>query len=125
MWLQVLAHVATRLKEIHAAGYVHRDVKPAHILLLPHENRWTLIDFDRVAAIGTAARPAATLEYAPPEVFAAMSSGGRPIEAHPALDSWALGVVAYELLTGNKALDTTRDGPEAVRHPPLPRPVTS
>lgn len=117
-YLQVLSHIATRLHDIHAANCVHGDVKPAHILLLQRENRWTLIDFDKAATTGTEVTLDYTLEYAAPEVVAA-SDAGETIAAQPSVDAWALGVIAYELLTGSKALDSTNDGEEAVRSPPL------
>lgn len=112
--LQVLAHAATRLRDVHAANFVHGAVKPAHILLLPRENRWTLVDFDRAAAVGEEVTPEAQLDYSPPEVLAAAASGSESIRAHPSQDAWALGVVAFELLTGKKALDPARDGQRTV-----------
>lgn len=112
--LQVMSHVATRLSDIHAANFVHCDVKPAHILLLPRQNRWTVIDFDKAAAIGTAVAPNCILDYAAPEVVAAVTAGGT-IEAVPAMDAWALGVVAYELLTGRRALDSSKGNKDSVR----------
>ncbi|NJR42330.1 MAG: phosphotransferase, partial [Akkermansiaceae bacterium] len=53
--MQVLTHVAERLKDLHAAGYVHRDIKPGNIMWLPRKNRWTLIDFGCAARIGSKA----------------------------------------------------------------------
>ena len=44
-----------------------------------------------------------TLEYAAPEVAAAWQACALSIEAHPALDVWAFGVMAYEVLTGQPA----------------------
>ena len=123
--LQVLSHIATRLRDIHAANFVHCDVKPAHILLLQRQNRWTVIDFDKAAPLGTPIAPAYTLDYAAPEVVAA-GAGGGTVPAQPSMDAWALGVIAFELLTGRKALHAAVDGTDTVcshtrllRGPPL------
>ena len=114
MWLQVLSHTATRLRDIHAAGFVHCDIRPVHILLMSRQNRWTVIDFDKAAAIGAPVAPDCTLDYAAPEVVAAVAGGGA-IPAQPAMDAWALGVVSFELLTGKRALESAKDGQASVR----------
>ena len=55
-----------------------------------------------------------SLNYAAPEVLAVQAAGGRVVTADAAADVWALGVVAYELLTGarvfpvNAAAETVR-----------------
>ena len=43
--VQVIYHIAQRMAEFHAAGYVHRDLKPGNVIWLPRTNRWTVIDF--------------------------------------------------------------------------------
>jgi Ser/Thr protein kinase RdoA (MazF antagonist) len=43
--VQVIYHIAQRMVEFHAAGYVHRDLKPGNVMWLPRTNRWTVIDF--------------------------------------------------------------------------------
>eukprot|EP00892_Ulva_mutabilis_P002163 jgi/Ulvmu1/11948/UM082_0027.1 len=111
----VLAHVANRLRDLHASQHVHRDVKPAHIILLPRENRWTVVDFDRAAATGAAVPPDYTLDYVPPEVLAAAEARDPTIAAEPSQDAWALGVVAFELLTNKKAFASATDGAAAVK----------
>eukprot|EP00892_Ulva_mutabilis_P004372 jgi/Ulvmu1/2306/UM013_0154.1 len=101
--VSVLAHVADRVRQLHAAGYVHRDLKPGNVMWLPRTNRWIIIDFGSVAAVGTTARLSYTLAYAAPEVLRARLAGAATIEVHEALDVWALGVMAFELFTGEPA----------------------
>ena len=102
-WLQVLVHVAKRLRDMHAAGYVHRDVKPGNIMLLPRKNWWTVIDFGCTARTGELAPLSFTLQYCPPEVLRAWLMREKEVVAAEAMDAWAMGVVAFELLTGHDA----------------------
>ena len=117
MCAQVLAHIAVRLRDLHAEGYVHRDVKPENIMFLPRENAWTVIDFGCTARAGVAAPLSYTLVYSPPEVAAAVSTGAKSIVADAAMDAWAMGVVAYELLTRQSAFSLLTEGRESVRLP--------
>lgn len=112
---QVLAHVAMRLRDLHAAGYVHRDVKPENIMFLPRENVWTVIDFGCTARVGEAAPLSYTLVYAAPEIADAVEKGVRTVVADAAMDAWALGVVAFELLTRQSAFSLLTEGRDSVR----------
>lgn len=112
---QVLAHVAMRLRDLHAAGFVHRDVKPENIMFLPRENAWTVIDFGCTARAGAAAPLSYTLVYSAPEIAEAVATGAKTVVADPAIDAWALGVVAFELLTRQSAFSMLTEGRESVR----------
>jgi serine/threonine protein kinase len=115
--VQVIQHIAERLEALHAAGYVHRDLKPANVMWLPRENRWTVIDFGCVAAVGASCLPAFSPSYAAPEAVRARRAG-KSIIAYPCLDAWSLGVLTYELFTG-KPWACLHESKEKVRPPAL------
>ena len=97
--LAVLLQIATALRAAHKAGIVHRDLKPANVLISPAGEIKVAdfgvaksLDFDlRLTLSGELA---GTLCYAAPE----QSSRGA---ADPRMDVYALGIMLYELLTGN------------------------
>ena len=101
--LEIAINVTEALQAAHAAGVIHRDVKPANVLLPEplegHGPRAKLGDFG-VSRLFDAGRLTATgvvvgsYEYAAPELFA-----GRTAAA--ASDVYAFTLLLYRLLTGN------------------------
>ena len=91
-----LAQLARGLGALHDAGKVHRDVKPANILVEPG-GRLVLVDFGLDGRRGRAARrrapSAGTRAYMAPEQAAGQAVGA-------ASDWYAVGVLLYEALTG-------------------------
>jgi serine/threonine protein kinase len=55
-----------------------------------------------------------SLNYAAPEVLRSQASGQAANDGDPAADVWALGIVAYELLTSSRVFPISA-GPEAIR----------
>lgn len=94
----VVAQVATALDCAHAAGLVHRDVKPSNIVVRP-DGFAVLIDFGIAHGVGhtqmtTAGMAIGTWAYMAPERF----SGTADARA----DVYSLACVLYECLTGKR-----------------------
>jgi len=95
--LGLLKQLADALDYAHAQGVVHRDVKPANVII-EADGHLTLVDFGISRAVdGTRLTRtgliAGTPVYMAPEQVARGQDG-------PNADRYALGVVAYEMLTG-------------------------
>jgi serine/threonine-protein kinase len=127
--VRVASKAATALSVAHAAGLVHRDIKPQN-LFLTSAGDLKLLDFGVATALtqGSDRKPTekeralrgfaifGTPEYMAPEQVAGDAVDGRT-------DVYALGCVLYEMLTGTRAFD----GPSSVvvmgkqlRDTPLP-----
>ena len=108
---RIMTAVASALDAAHESGLVHRDVKPANILLSgagEHEHVY-LTDFGltkRLGSQGSLTRTGAwvgTPDYVAPEQIRAGTVDGRA-------DIYSLGCVLYEMLTGERRV------PEGQRH---------
>ena len=102
---QVLSNISLRLADMHGAGYVHRDLKPANVMYLEQEQRWALFDFGCAAVSGRNAPLRFSLAYAAPEVVvnARDPDCDGTMLVLPELDAWSLGLMAYEVLMGERA----------------------
>ena len=95
----IIGEIANGLHAIHEAGIVHRDVKPANILMDEADGRAKLTDFglaqDNVADVTLTQTDVlcGTPEYMSPE----QSQGG---EVDAQSDIYSLGITLYESLTG-------------------------
>ena len=120
--LEWLGQAAAALDAAHANGIVHRDVKPAN-LLLDDDGRVKVADFGVASAadLGSfteAGTVVGTAGYLAPE----QARGER---ATPASDLYALAVVAFELLTGTRPFERDSSTAEAMAHVSAPIPPAS
>lgn len=95
--MEVITAIAEGLAVVHRAGLAHRDVKPDNIMLTP-DHRIVLMDFGLVLPeyhVATQTRIAGSPPYMAPEALDNTVQPG----AGRLLDLYALGVVAYEMLT--------------------------
>ncbi|MCF8529175.1 MAG: serine/threonine protein kinase [Aquiluna sp.] len=97
--LDIVAQTSRALGAAHARGLVHRDIKPGNLLITP-DGKVKITDFG-IARVGDqvpltkTGQVMGTVQYLAPE-----QATGKP--STPATDLYALGVVAYEALSGKR-----------------------
>jgi hypothetical protein len=98
---QYLAGIANALDYVHSTGMVHRDVKASNIMLRASDKKALLMDFGLSKSLHTknqltGTEAIGTIDYMAPEQINASR------EVTYKTDIYALGVVAYELLTNDR-----------------------
>jgi serine/threonine protein kinase len=116
------AAVAEALAAAHAAGVVHRDIKPGNVMLCPGGVK--LLDFGISAAAGEPDDDDTGVSFGTPAYAAPERLDGKPAE--PATDLYGLGVLLFEMVTGEPPYDvnTWEELATAQAHGPTPLPET-
>jgi serine/threonine protein kinase len=98
--LRWLTHATCALEHAHARGVLHRDVKPGN-LFITHTGVLKLMDFGLAKSAHVTGHTAQGAVFGTPEYMAPEQVMGSP-PVSPATDLYSLGVVAYELFTGQR-----------------------
>jgi serine/threonine-protein kinase len=129
--IRVLADVTRALAHAHRHGVVHRDIKPGNILL-NQDGDALVSDFGVATALvavsaddSTHADVSTTLVFGTPAYMAPEQASGTAA-VDPRADLYALGVIAYEMLTGATPFgERSTPGMLAAHRSEQPEPVTA
>jgi eukaryotic-like serine/threonine-protein kinase len=131
--LRIGIQVATGLAAAHKQGLIHRDVKPANILLENGVQRVKLTDFGLARAAADASVTQSGFTAGTPLYMAPEQATGEPLS--PRTDLFSLGSVLYEMCTGRPAFRAPNtvavlrrvcdDTPRPIRelNPDIPEPL--
>lgn len=119
--VRLVQHTGAAIAYLHQCGFLHRDIKPSNIIL--RSERPVLLDFGIVWRWGAARRPpdrSGTPQRLAPEQI-------RREPLLPATDVFGLGMLLFELLTGERPFPASEHAhdhaaPLGLRYPQLTRP---
>jgi serine/threonine-protein kinase len=118
--LQVVAAVAEALDYAHGQGVVHRDVKPANIMIMK-QRLVKVMDFG-IAKMATASKTQTSMILGTPRYMSPEQAAGKDVDGRS--DVFSLGIVLFELLSGERPFDAENMPALVMRiakapHPPL------
>ena len=100
---RVLLPVADGLRQVHASGFLHRDVKPSNIFVRRSDESPVLMDFGSARqALGGKSKSMtaiASAGYSPPEQYESQGAQG------PWTDIYALSALCYRAITGKMPME--------------------
>jgi len=118
--LQIVTTVAEALDYAHSQGVIHRDVKPPNIMILK-QRLVKVMDFG-IAKVATATKTQTSMIVGTPRYMSPEQATGKDVDGRS--DVFSLGIVLFELLTGERPFEAENMPALVTRiakapHPPL------
>ena len=116
----IIEQMASALQYAHEGGVIHRDVKPSNILIDDKGNAW-LSDFGTAYVYEATAQLTGSGLIGTPHYMAPEQARGEPVT--PRTDEYALGVILYQMCTGQLPYEADTPLAIAMMHAQEPLPL--
>jgi len=119
--LSIVKQIVSALSYAHSRGFIHRDIKPENIMFRA-DGTAVLTDFGIAKAMGSATKLTKTgMSIGTPHYMSPEQARGKELDGRA--DIYSLGVVFYEMLTGNVPYDAEDSVAVAIMHiqEPIPK----
>jgi serine/threonine protein kinase len=122
--VDIAMQVSAGLGHAHARGIIHRDVKPSNIVLVKSDDdEGEAVELVKVCDFGIAARTGASDLLGTPAYMSPEQCDGRDVDGRS--DVYALGVIMYELATGQLPFSSDDEAKVLAMHRETPPPQPS
>lgn len=118
--LQLGIQICAGIGYAHRAGLVHCDVKPQNVIVT-RDDRVKVADFGIARAMSQSSLHTASMLWGTPHYFAPEQAAGEP--ATPASDVYAIGIIFFEMLTGQLPFQADTLPALALKHLHEPPPL--
>jgi len=119
--IDILAQIGDALDYAHQQGIIHRDVKPANVLM--DQGRWAFLsDFGLAKMVAASVQLTKTgVGLGTPAYMSPEQAQGKPVDAQS--DIYSLGIMLFEMLTGQVPFDADTPLAVLIKHLTAPLPL--